>query len=784
MSHNYIGKSVRRREDARLITGQGRYIDDLRLPGLLHLKLVRSPHAHAHIRSIDTNRAAALPGVVAVYVAADLEGKAPILPIAPLVPNCRMPDRRVLATDKVRLVGDPIVAIVANDWNSASDAVELVDIEYETIASVVDPEAAMADGAPLLFPEYGENVVFRMPLGPVDEAMSAADVVVSLRMDDQRVIPNAMETRGIIADYRSADEYLTVHMTTQAPHLMKTEFSTLLGIPEDSVRVVAPDMGGAFGSKMNVYPEELLTVVLSRELGRPVKWIEERREAMLATSHGRGVIAYMDAGFKKDGTIVALNGRFIGDLGAYLHESTAIGPVLTALNMTGCYRIPAVGGEVIGVFTNKTPVDPFRGYYRAEAIYFIERMMDEAARQLAIDPIDIRRKNFISSSDFPYANLLGMTFDSGDYELTLQRALNIFDYTAFRREQAAARAEDRYLGVGVSTFVWRATQSGTFIPPNCFFIPGGWESASIRVERNGSVTLRTGISPHGQGTGTALAQIAAEGLDIPVESVRVVSGDTETSPYGLGTMGSRSLAAGGSATLHAVQKIREKATALAAHALESQTSDIVWEDGRIGVAGNVEAGLTLQELAEMSQHGRQRPPDMEPGLEASGYHDPEDYNAPFGCHICVVEVERETGEVTVKRYIVVEDNGLIVNPLLADGQTHGGVAQGLGQALTEAAVFDTDTGQPLSSTFMSYAMPNAHLMPMIEIERTQTPSPLNPLGAKGLAESGNIGAPPAVVNAVLDALRSLGVSQIDMPLWPERVWRAIQDAQRSNDAPR
>ena len=784
MPRKYIGERVKRREDVRLITGQGQYIDDLRLPGLLHLKLVRSPHAHARIVSVNTQRAVTLPGVVAVYTAADLAGKAPILPIAPLVPGCKMPQRGVLATDKVRLVGDPVAAVVARDWNTASDAVELVDVEYEAIAPVVDPEAAMEPTGPLLYPEYGENIAFRMPLGDVSEAMAAADTIVRLRLDDHRVIPNAMETRGIIANYRRTDEYLTVHLTTQAPHLMKTELSTLLDIPEDSIRVIAPDMGGAFGSKMNVYPEDLLAVVLSRELGKPIKWIEERREAMVATSHGRGVLAYMDAGFKKDGSIVALSGRFIGDLGAYLHESTAVGPVLTALNMTGCYRVPAAGGEVIGVFTNKTPVDPFRGYYRAEAIYFIERLMDEAARQLGLDPIDIRRKNFVQPSEFPYVNPLGMTFDSGDYDLTLNRALEVFDYAAFRRDQAKAREQGRYLGVGVSTFVWRATQSGTFIPPDCFFIPGGWESATVRVERNGAVTLRTGISPHGQGTGTALAQIAAEGLDVPVESVRVIYGDTETSPYGLGTMGSRSLAAGGSAVLNAVQKIREKATALAAHLLEAQPADIVWENGKIGVLGKLDAEVTLRELAEVSQHGRQRPPDMEPGLEASGYHDPADYNAPFGCHICVVEVEPDTGDLKVRRYVVVEDSGLIVNPLLADGQTHGGVAQGIGQALIEAAFYDAESGQPLTSSFMSYAMPTSQTMPMIEIERTDTRSPLNPLGAKGLAESGNIGAPPAVVNAVLDALAPLGVTHIDMPLWPERVWRAIQDAKGSSDASR
>jgi carbon-monoxide dehydrogenase large subunit len=784
MARKYIGERIKRREDARLITGQGQYIDDLKIAGLLHMKLVRSPHAHARIVSIDTERAAALPGVVDVYTAADLTGKAPFLPIAPLVPGCKVPERGVLATDRVRLVGDPVAAVVARDWNTASDAVELVDVEYEALPAVVDPETAMEPGASLLFPEYGENVAFRMPLGDVSEAMAAADTVVRLRLDDHRIIPNAMETRGIIASYRRADECLTVHLTTQAPHLMKTELSTLLGIPEVSVRVIAPDMGGAFGSKMNVYPEEMLAVVLSRQLGKPVKWIEERREAMLATSHGRGVLAFMEAGFKKDGSIVALSGRFIGDLGAYLHESTAIGPVLTALNMTGCYHVPAVGGEVIGVFTNKTPLDPFRGYYRAEAIYFIERVMNEAARQLGIDPVEIRRKNFVQPSQFPYTNPLGMSFDSGDYDLTLDRALARFDYAAFRREQAAAREHGRYIGVGFSTFAWRATQSGTFIPPDCFFIPGGWESASIRVERNGAITLRTGISPHGQGTGTALAQIAAEGLDVPVESIRVVYGDTETSPYGLGTMGSRSLAAGGSAVYYAVQKIREKATALAAHLLEAQPADIAWENGKIGVQGKVEGGMTLQEIAEVSQHGRQRPEGMEPGLEASGYHDPADYNAPFACHVCTVEVDPDTGDVKVQRYIVAEDSGLIVNPLLADGQTHGGVAQGLGQALIEAAVYEPDSGQPLTSSFMSYAMPTSHTMPMIEIERTDTRSPLNPLGAKGLAEAGNIGAPPAVVNAVLDALAPLGVTDIDMPLWPERVWRAIKAAKEASDASR
>jgi carbon-monoxide dehydrogenase large subunit len=566
-------------------------------------------------------------------------------------------------------------------------------------------------------------------------------------------------------------------MSTQAPHLLRTQLATLLNMPENKVRVVAPEVGGAFGSKFNVYAEEVLAAAVARRLGRPVKWIETRRENMVAASHGRGQIAYLEAGVKRDGTVTALRLRIIGDLGAHYHVNTPAGPVLTALMMTGSYRITAAAAEIVSVFTNKSPVDPYRGFYRAEATYYIERLMDLIARELNMDPVEVRRRNFIQSDQFPYTTPFGHVHDSGDYEMALNRALEKLDYDEFRRQQERLRGEGRYIGLGLSTFVWRsAFPSPPAVTPELQFIVGGWESATVRVEPTGKVTVLTGTSPHGQGVETTFAQIVADELGVPIDDVRVVHGDTDVVQYGIGSEGSRALVVGGSSVLLSLQTVREKAICIAAHVMEAQPKDMVYQEGRIYIKGFPERAMTIQEVANLAYRGiANLPPGTEPSLEATRRFDPPNFTSPFGTHICAVQVDINTGEVKVLRYIAVDDCGRVINPLVVEGQIQGGVAQGVGQALLEGAMYD-DNGQLLTGSFLDYPLPTSTELPMIEMDRTETLTPLNPLGAKGAGEAGTIAAPPAVVNAVVDALAPLGVKHIDMPLWPESVWRTIQEA--------
>ncbi len=768
-----IGARVKRREDPRLITGHATYVDDIRLVNMLYMEVLRSPHAHARLQGIDVGRALALPGVVAVFTGQEVQRLTPPLPVAAGIPDLKVPEHYPLAVDKVRFAGEGVAAVVAVDRYLARDALDLIQVEYEPLPAVVDPEKAMEPGAPLLHEPFGDNIAYRLSLGEVDAALREADLVIRQRMENQRLIPNPMETRGVVAHYQPGEDRLTLWMSTQAPHLLRTQLAALLKMPENRVRVVAPEVGGAFGSKLNVYAEEVLAAVLARRLGRPIKWVETRRENMVATSHGRGQIAYLEAGVRGDGTVTALRLRIIADLGAHHHILTPIAPIQTAMMMTGCYGIRAAAVEIIGVFTNKTPVDPYRGFYRAEATYYIERLMDLVARELNMDPVEVRRRNFIQAHQFPYTTPFGHVYDSGNYELALNRALERLGYQQFRQEQERLRRQGRYLGFGLSTYVWRANYPSAVIQPGMQFIPGGWESATVRVEPTGQVMVLTGTSPHGQGIETTLAQIVADELGVSMEDVRVVHGDTEAVQYGMGSMGSRSLVVGGSALLLALQKVKEKALRIAAHAMEAQPQDMVYGEGRIYVKGFPERAMTIQEVANLAYCAVVNlPPGTEPGLEAIGHFDPPNFTSPFGTHICIAEVDIDTGEVKIRRYIAVDDCGRVINPLVVEGQVHGGIAQGVGQALLEGAVYGQE-GQLLTGSFLDYPMPTSTELPMIETDRTETPTLVNPLGAKGAGEAGTIGAPPAVVNAVVDALAPLGVRHIDMPLWPERVWRAI-----------
>ncbi len=763
-----------RREDLPRVTGKATYVDDVHLPAMVHMRVLRSPLAHARIRRIDPSAALAMPGVVAVVTGQDARELAPPLPtMSGAIPGLKIPEHRVLAIDEVRFVGEGVAAVVASDPYLACDALERIDVEYEPLPVVVDPEAALAPGAPLVHRELGDNVAFRLRLG--DDAAAAlrrSDLVVAQRMENPRVLPSPMETRGMVTHYRPDDEKLTAWVATQVPHILRTHLSRMLGLPEDRVRVIAPDVGGAFGTKLNVYAEEVLTAALSMRLARPVKWIEDRCEHMLATTHGRGQAACVEAGVSSDGSLTALRVRITADLGAYLQMLTHVIPTLTAVAVPGCYRVPACEVEVVGVFTNKTPTDAYRGAGRPEANYYIERTMDLLAARLRLDPAEMRRRNFIRRDQFPYTTSMGLVLDTGDYELTLGRALETLGYAQLRGEQARLRRQGRYLGVGLSTWVEQCSFGPTarMVPG---FAPGGWEAATVRVAPSGRVTILTGTSPHGQGVATTFAQMAAAELGVPVDDVQVLHGDTDVVPHGVGTMSARSLAVGGSALLLCLRQIQEKAKRIAARSWHVEEERLLYDDGRIRLRDAPESGMSLGEAAALAHATDGEAAGAKSGLEATSTFDPPNFTYPFGAHICVAEVHTGTGEVEILRYVAVDDCGVVVNPPVVEGQVAGGIAQGIGQALLERVAYDDD-GQPTTGSLMDYPLPTCALLPQIELDRTETPTPVNPLGAKGVGESGALAAPPAVVNAVMDALAPLGIEHIDMPLSPDRVWQALR----------
>ena len=768
-----VGSPVRRREDLPLLTGKATFIDDVRVPGMLHMRILRSPYAHARILRIDTSAALALPGVVAVVTGREAERLVPPLPtMANAFPGLKVPAHHVLAVEKVRFAGEGVAAVVASDPYAACDALERVEVEYDPLPALVEPEQAMQADSAILHEELGENVAYRMRLGgDAEEALRRSHLVVRQRMRNQRVIANPMETRGIVAHYDPADERLTAWVTTQVPHILRSNLARMLGLAESRVRVIAPDIGGAFGTKVNVYAEDVLAAALSLRLRRPLKWIEDRQEHMVATTHGRGQAAEVEAGVREDGTLTALRVRITADLGAYLQMLTHVMATLTAVAVSGCYRVPVCEVEVVGVFTSKTPTDAYRGAGRPEATYYIERTMDLLAERLGMDPVALRRRNFIGADEFPYTTAMGLVLDSGNYDLTLDRALERLDYAGFRREQARLRQQGRYLGVGFSTWVEQCSFGPTahMVPG---FAPGGWETATVRVEPTGKVTVLTGTSPHGQGVETTFAQLVADELGVGIDDVRVIHGDTDAVPQGIGTMSARSLAVGGSALLLGLRELKEKAKRIAAAHLETEPENLIYDGGRISRVGAAEAGLSFSDLVALA-YGK--PGLTEPRLEATGTFDPPNFTYPFGTHVCVVEVEAATGDVRILRYIAVDDCGFVVNPPVVEGQVQGGIAQGVGQALLEAALY-SDDAQLLTASFTDYLLPTATLLPPIEMERTETLTPVNPLGAKGVGESGALAAPPAVVNAVMDALSPLGIRHIDMPLTPEKIWRALRQS--------
>jgi carbon-monoxide dehydrogenase large subunit len=776
-----IGAPLGRKEDAELLTGQARFVDDLTLPGMVWMAVVRSPYAHARIRSVDVSRALAATGVVAVFSGADLVEDVPAgLPcVWPVTEDIALPTHWPLARDKARFAGDGVAVVIAETRALAKDAAELVDVDYEPLEAVTDVEAALAQGAPLVHEEFGTNRCYAWALvaGEVDKAFADAAVTVSGRYRQNRLVPNAIEPRGVLVQPVPAQGEYTLWSATQIPHILRVLLAMTLGIPEAKLRVIAPDVGGGFGSKLNVYAEEQLALALARKLGRPIKWIEERSEAYVATIHGRDVIQELELAATAEGKITAVRARLKAAMGAYLQLVTPGIPLLGAWLYGGAYDVQAYDFSCTGVFTNTTPVDAYRGAGRPESTYAIERTIDKLARRLGKDPVEVRRLNFLD--EFPATMASGLTIDAADFHATLDRALETLDYDALRREQAERRerGDVRQLGVGFSTYVEMCGLAPSRILGSLRYAGGGWDTATIRCLPTGTVQVLTGTSPHGQSHATTWAQIAADRLGVPYENVEVLHGDTAVVPLGMDTYGSRSLAVGGVALWHAAEKVLSKARTIVSHQLEVAEEDVAFVDGRFQVKGSPDRAMTVPEAAFAAWTAHNLPDGMEPGLEASYVYDPPNFSWPTGAHAAVVEVDTETGDTRLVRYVAVDDVGTVINPQVVDGQVAGGVAQGVGQALYEEAVYD-EQGTLLTGSMTTYLVPSAAELPSFEIERTETPSPTNPLGVKGVGETGTIAAPAAVMNAVVDALAPLDVEDLDMPATPERVWRAIEEGRR------
>jgi carbon-monoxide dehydrogenase large subunit len=777
MSTRIFGSAIRRREDPRLITGTATYTDDIRLPGLVHAAMLRSPHAHARITRIDTSRAAKAPGVLAVYTGKDTAGALKPMPCAWLIPNSdlKVAEYPCIATDVVRYVGDIVAVVVADTAYQAYDALDLIDVDYEALPAVVDPQKATADGAALVHDSVPGNQAFHWVVsgGDVDAAFTSAEVVVKDRIVQQRLIPTAIETRSAVAQWTPATGELTLWNTTQNPHIVRFIGSIVTGVPEDKLRVIAPEVGGGFGSKIAQYPGEFIAAFCSMRLARPVKWTETRSENYMATTHGRDHVQEVELAGTKDGRVTALRCRVWAGMGAYLSTAApGIPTILHGLMLSGPYRISAVREDVYGVYTNTTPVEAYRGAGRPEATYMIERLMDRFASAIGMDPVEVRRRNLIPPFNDGFDVVTGLKYDSGNYEAALDKALKQVNYAALRDEQARLRNEGRYLGIGVSTYVEICGLGPSQVAGAVGFQGGLWESAIVRFHPSGKVHVFIGAKPHGQGEETTFAQIVASEIGVDVNDVKVVHGDTDRTPMGWGTYGSRTTAVGGAALAVAVRKIKDKARALTAHVLEAAVEDIDYADGRFFVKGSPGSAKTIQDIALLAHVAWNLPPGMEAGLEASSFYDPPNFTFPFGTHVAVVEVHPETGAVELKRYVAVDDCGPQINPMIVEGQVHGGVVQGMGQALWEEAVYD-ESGQLITGTLMDYAIPRADVLPDIEVLSTVTPSPHHPLGVKGIGEAGTIASTCTVYNAVIDALRPLGVEALPMPMTPERVWQAV-----------
>lgn len=763
---SYVGARVKRKEDPRLIQGEATYVGDVQLPRMLYAQFIRSPYAHAKISSVSANFSSR---EIQFFQWADFKDTLNFNPLSGDLPN-----RPLLADGEVRMVGEAVALVIASAKARAVDAAEEVKVQYEPLPVITDPEQALKPDAPKVFAERESNLARVMDRGgqeEIDKLISECPVVVEQRLNNQRIATVSLETRGIVADYNKGSGELTIWLSNQGPHLARTAFAALLKMPENRIRVIAPEVGGGFGAKFSVYPEEFIVAATAVKLGRPIKWLEDRTENLIATYHSRCQIDYVKLGATEDGIIKALDLKVIADIGAYPTDAAMFIPILTVSMASGNYAIPNIHTRIEFVFTNTTPITAYRGAGRPEAAYLVERMVDALAAKLKMDPAEIRRKNFILPDAFPYKSATGFVYDSGDYDRSLQQALELSDYQKLRTQQqqnpwqAGQPLPPKLLGVGLASYV----EIGAF----------GFENSVVRVNVDGSITAFTGTSPHGQGSETSIAQVVADSLGVNIDRIEVHHGDTKDTPYGQGTGGSRSAAIGGSAAKITADAVREKVVKLAAHMLEASEEDIELGDDQANVKGVPGRSVSFDKIAQAAYQPQKLPAGTEVGLEASRFFNPPGQVFPFGAHVCVVEVDTETGDVEIVKYVAVDDCGTMINPLIVEGQVHGGVAQGISQALYEEVVFD-ENGQLLSGSLMDYTFPNAQELPSFELGHTSTPSPRNPLGAKGIGESGATGAPPTVVNAVLDALRPYGINHLDMPLRPEKIWKALSESNGKN----
>jgi aerobic carbon-monoxide dehydrogenase large subunit len=770
-----LGRARLRKEDARLITGQTNWTDNIRLPGMLHMAFLRSPFAHARITRVDVSGALGQPGVIAAFSGADFAGEQGSLPCAwPVTEDIVIPAHPPMAVDEVRYVGEAVAVVVARDRYSAADALAAIDVDYEPLPPVLDIRTALEEGAPKVHEAGNKSYEWVFANGDIDAAFRDAPVVVERTFRQQRLIPCAMEPRAVVAQW--IDDQVTLWSATQIPHVLRFALSAFFAIPEQNVRVIAPDVGGGFGSKLQVTAEEVLAVLVGRRVGKPVKWTESRSEGNMTVHHGRDQWQRIKIAADRDGRIRGLDVDLLADMGAYLMLVTPGVPLLGAFMYNAIYKMDALSFKCTGVFSTKMPTDAYRGAGRPEATYAIERIMDELAVELGIEPMELRKRNWIKHEEFPFTTIAGLTYDSGNYEAATAKAMELFDYDGLRREQQERndRGDPVRLGIGISTFTEMCGLAPSRVLGSLSYGAGGWESASIRMLPTGKVEVVTGSSAHGQGHETAWSQIVADQLGVPFEDIRVLHGDTLVSPKGMDTYGSRSLVVGGLALVGACDKVVAKAKVIAAAMLEASPDDLEFSAGRFSVRGDPEASKTIQEVALATFAAHALPDGVEPSLDSDATYDPDNFSFPHGTHLCATEVDTETGFVKIRSYVAVDDVGVVVNPLIVEGQVHGGIAQGIAQALYEEGVYDDD-GNLLTTTLADYLVPSAADLPSYVTSRNETQAS-NRLGVKGVGEAGTIASTPAVVNAIVDALRPLGINDITMPCTPERVWRAVHSA--------
>ncbi|MDT4981445.1 MAG: aerobic carbon-monoxide dehydrogenase large subunit [Pseudonocardiales bacterium] len=790
-----IGQSRPRKEDQHLLTGRTTWVDNMSLPGMVHLAILRSPMAHATITSIDTAEAKSRPGVIAVFTGQDFAETQGNLPTAwPVTTDMVNPGSPSLAVTQVNHVGEAVAVIAARDKVSAQDALEAIEVEYEPLPVVLNMEAALADGAQLVHANTTSNRSYTWEFesgaagtgSPIDDALASAEVTVKRRFIQQRLIPAFMEPRSMIV--QPVGEGVTIWSATQIPHILRTMTALVLGIPEQTVRVIAPDVGGGFGGKLQVTPEEFITTLVARRLGKPAKYTESRSESLMAAHHGRDQIQDITITAKRDGTLTGLDVHLFANMGAYIRLVTAGVPILGAFMYPAIYKLPAYRFVCEGVFTTTTPTDAYRGAGRPEATFAIERIMDELAVELGMDPMELRRKNWITHEEFPFTTVCGLTYDSGNYEAATAKALDLIGWDELRREQAERRErkDPVQLGLGISTFTEMCGLAPSRVLGSLNYAAGGWENASVRMLATGKVEVVVGTSPHGQGHETAFSQIVADRLGVAFDDIEIIHGDTQSSVKGMDSYGSRSLVVGGIAVVHAADKVVAKARRIAAHQLEANEDDLEFAGGSFNVkgmpSGSAGSSMSMGEIAFATFTAHNLPDGMEPSLDSDATFDPENFSFPHGTHLCAIDVDTETGRSTIRKYVCVDDVGTPINPLIVEGQVHGGLAQGIAQALFEEAVFD-DAGNLTTGTFVDYTIPSAADLPSFTTDRTETPATSNPLGVKGVGEAGTIASTPAVVNAIVDALRPFGVNDIQMPATPERVWRAVHSgAEKSGRA--